>query len=161
MANNRTSIPSWDSIKESAGSGRKDVKSWIDTLIQEENPDVTQPGDPDFEIDSGANSTAMSATSSSNPARPRTIKAGYDRKNQILTIVFRDGLWYEYRGVPEEMWQGFQAAPSKGKYLAASGLDSWGDKGPANITTMPKHRRIQMASSKETADALYNKRKNR
>lgn len=162
MANKRFELPSFDEIRKRAvGSSDKSIQRWIDTLLLDENPDVASPEDSDFETDDGSHSAAMSVTSSTNPAKPRTIKAGYDRKTKILTVVFRDGTWWEYRGVPEEMWADFQSAPSKGKFLNSSGLNSWDDMGPANVAVMPKHRRIQMSSTQELADYMYNKRKNR
>lgn len=161
MANDRTKMPSYEDIKKQAVGDNKSVNRWINTLMGEENPDIAIPEDPDFEVDSGAHSAAMSVTSSSNPARPRTLKAGYDYKTKTLTVVFRDGLWWEYRNVEPEVWTGFQSAPSKGKFLISSGLNQWEDMGPANVAIMPKHRRIQMSSTQELADYMYNKRKNR
>jgi KTSC domain len=161
MANNRVNVPSFGEIqKQTIGEG-KSVNRWLNTLMSEENPDIPQAEDKDFEVDNGNNSSRLSVTSSSNPARPRTLKAGYDYKTKILTVVFRKGVWWEYRNVEPDLWLAFQSAPSKGKFLAASGLDQWDDMGPADIVAMPKHRRIQMSSTKELADYMYNKRKNR
>lgn len=73
----------------------------------------------------------LSQTSTSNPDEPRTLKAGYDDKNFIMTVEFRDGTRYNYYDVPPSMWQEFYHAFSKGRYLKASGLDDWHNKGPA------------------------------
>jgi hypothetical protein len=75
----------------------------------------------------------ISSTSTLNPNSPRTLSAGYDAENYILTVQFRDGTLYNYYDVPLEMWEAFSAADSKGKYLKASGLDDWPDdkRGPA------------------------------
>lgn len=56
-------------------------------------------------------------TSTSNPKRPRTVAAGYDRERQVLTLVFRDGTFYNYYDVSPNMWQTFKSLPSKGKYI--------------------------------------------
>ena len=161
MANRRIQVPSFGEIQAQTVGDGKSVNRWLNTLMGEENPDMPQSEDKDFQTDDGSNSAAMSVTSSSNPTKPRTIKAGYDFKNKKLTVVFRDGTWWEYRNVEPEMWSAFQSAPSKGKFLASSGLNQWDDMGPADIVAMPKHRRIQMSSTKELADYMYNKRKNR
>jgi hypothetical protein len=95
------------------------------------------------------------ATTSSNPSRPRTLSAGYDPESEVLTVLFRDGKWWEYRGVPENMWQDFKAASSKGTYLRESGLDSWDDMGPADISGMPRHRRTQLNQLTAWANNMY------
>lgn len=56
-------------------------------------------------------------TSSSNTKRPRTVAAGYDEDRSVLTVVFRDGTWYNYYEVTVSEWKAFKAAVSKGKYI--------------------------------------------
>ncbi len=56
-------------------------------------------------------------TSTSNPARPRTVAAGYDDVREVLTVVFRDGTFYNYYGVDQPTWDGFKSAHSKGPYI--------------------------------------------
>lgn len=56
-------------------------------------------------------------TSTTNPRRPRTVAAGYDPDRKTLTVVFRDGTFYNYYDVSKGMWQSFKSAPSKGKYI--------------------------------------------
>lgn len=81
------------------------------------------------------------ATSTTNALRPRTLRAGYEYKTHTLTVIFRDGRWYNYYDVPVSMWEEFRDAPSKGKYLASSGLDNWQSKGYANVGVMnPAYR---------------------
>ena len=60
--------------------------------------------DEDFQVVVAPN---LRATTSTNPKRPRTIKAGYDNKTQTMTVVFRDGTWWNYYDVPMYIWQGF------------------------------------------------------
>jgi len=74
----------------------------------------------------------LAQTSTSNPDEPRTLKAGYDDENFILTVEFRDGTLFNYYDVPPSMWQEFYYAFSKGTYLKDSGLDDWVNKGPAH-----------------------------
>lgn len=136
-------IPQWEAIDASTQTSSED---WLNTIIGGDKPDT------DFET---ADTTVLTATSSSNPAKPRTLKAGYSYKSQTLTVVFRDGTWWEYRGVPEEMWIEFKAAESKGRYLRSSGLDTWEDMGPAEVSKMPRHRRAQMNDIKAFADYMY------
>ena len=56
-------------------------------------------------------------TNTTNPDRPRTVAAGYDKDRQVITVVFRDGTFYNYYQVPYPMWQGFRMSQSKGKYI--------------------------------------------
>ena len=46
--------------------------------------------------------------------------ARYDDEAQVLEITFLNGSVYEYYGVGERVAVGFEAAESKGGYLAAS-----------------------------------------
>lgn len=99
--------------------------------------------------------TNMRATTSTNPKRPRTIKAGYDLKTQTMTVVFRDGTWWNYYDVPSYMWQGFILSESKGRYLSDSGLDQWPKMGPADPAGMPTYQRVQLNDTKEFAQYMY------
>jgi hypothetical protein len=56
-------------------------------------------------------------TSTSNIARPRTVAAGYDETRQVLTVVFRDGTYYNYYQVTPQEWDRFKASSSKGPLL--------------------------------------------
>ncbi len=56
-------------------------------------------------------------TSSTDPERPRTIASGYDPKNLILRVTFRNGDVYEYLGVSARIWSTFQRVPSPGRYV--------------------------------------------
>ena len=66
---------------------------------------------------------SIRGTSTTNYKRPRTIAAGYDPASRIMTVVFRGNVWWNYYDVPEDMWQEFEQAESKGRYLRESGLD--------------------------------------
>jgi hypothetical protein len=128
----------------------KQTSRWLDILLEGSNDAPSE----DFEIDQ-PNNTTMSVTTSSNPKRPRTLKAGYNHSTQTLTVVFRDGTWWEYRDVPEFMWYDFQQAESKGAYLRESGLDSWTNDGKADIDNMPKSQRVQLNNYQEFVDYMY------
>ena len=99
----------------------------------------------------------LKPTSTTNPARPRTVAAGYDRKLFVLTVVFPDGTWYNYYDVPENMWQEFKNSESKGRYMHMSGLDSWPSKGEANVGEMSPAKRgalnAVVASSRRAQEA--------
>ena len=63
-------------------------------------------------------------TSTSNLKRPRTVAAGYRRADGstpegqgTLTVVFRDGTYYNYYDVTPQEWQRFKIAGSKGPLL--------------------------------------------
>ena len=108
--------------------------------------------DEDFQVVVAPN---LRATTSTNPKRPRTIKAGYDNKTQTMTVVFRDGTWWNYYDVPMYIWQGFVLAESKGKYLASSGLDQWPKMGAADPAGMTSYQRVQLNDTKGFADYMY------
>jgi hypothetical protein len=154
-SNNPWSNQRKNNTDTSGNSQTKNTKYWLDVLTDEENPSIDKPKDDKFEVDNDTSFPSLATTSSTNPERPRTVKAGYDFKDEKLIVVFRDGTWWEYRGVPEFMWYDFLAAESKGKFLRQSGLDGWSDMGPVDINTMPKHRRVQMSNLKEFTDYMY------
>ena len=123
--------------------------NFIDELLKD--PKET---DPEFQVvDAGGPS--MKTTTSTNPSKPRTLKAGYDFKTKTMTVVFRDGTWWDYNNIPEDVWYDFVSAPSKGAFLRESGLDGWGDMGPSDVTKMPNHRREQMNDISGFADYMY------
>jgi hypothetical protein len=74
-------------------------------------------------------------TSSSNPERPRTVAAGYDKNRSVITVVFRDGTFYNYYEVSQAEWQDFKRRVSKGQYIYRN-LD-FKPRGPANVTSIP------------------------
>lgn len=78
------------------------------------------------------------ATTTINPKRPRTIRAGYEYATGTLTVIFRDGTWWNYYKVPSAMWEAFRTSQSKGRYLASSGLDKWENMGEPNMSAMSK-----------------------
>ena len=126
----------------------------LDVMLRDSSPVV----DEDFDVIDTVN---LRTTTSSNPSRPRTVKAGYDYKSRTLTVVFRDGTWWDYRGVPRELWEAFNAAPSKGKFMREFGLDTWDDMGPTDINRMPRHRRAQLSDIDNFVKALYGADRNK
>lgn len=56
-------------------------------------------------------------TSTTNYQRPRTVAAGYDKPRGVLTVVFRDGLFYNYYEVSPSEWAAFKARTCKGCYI--------------------------------------------
>lgn len=152
MAYKRPSMPSVEDIKSTSAPSRS--KEWLDELLSQD----TVKDDPKFEVDDSS-ALVLTTTNSTNPDRPRTLKAGYDYGTNTMTVVFRDGTWWQYNSVPMDMWEDFKAATSKGKFLRDSGLDSWPDMGPADVGSMPRHRRVQMNELSKFADTLYKQNK--
>jgi hypothetical protein len=74
-------------------------------------------------------------TSTTNFLRPRTVAAGYDKEREVLTVVFRDGLFYNYYNVSGNEWSDFKRAPSKGRFIF-NRLDSK-PRGAAVMTSLP------------------------
>lgn len=73
-------------------------------------------GKPMERMDAPAALTVI-PTSTSNLARPRTVAAGYDEDRGVLTVVFRDGTYYNYYQVTPAEWQRFKSETSKGPML--------------------------------------------
>lgn len=90
-----------------------------------------------------------SPTSSLNPARPRTVAAGYDRARRVLTVVFRDGTLYNYYGVGGNEWLAFVKSHSKGRYILRY-LDAH-VRGYADMTSVPQIHRDLMYKAARTA----------
>ena len=78
-------------------------------------------------------------TSTSNYQRPRTVAAGYDKERQVLTVVFRDGLFYNYYNVKPTEWTAFKSVVSKGRYILQH-LDSK-PRGAADMGNLPSYAR--------------------
>lgn len=81
-------------------------------------------------------------TSTTNPDRPRTVAAGYAARRMVLTVVFRDGTFYNYYEVTADMWNDFKAEHSKGEYIR-----TWLDgqpRGAANMAKSPVYAREQL-----------------
>ena len=78
-------------------------------------------------------------TSTTNPERPRTVAAGYDKSREVITVVFRDGTFYNYYEVSPVQWQAFKARISKGQYIYQE-LD-YHPRGPANVNSIPSYAR--------------------
>ena len=96
-------------------------------------------------------------TSTTNVVRPRTVAAGYDRVRQTLTVVFRDGTFYNYYEVHPRVWDEFKARKSKGKFIATY-LDAY-DRGPADVAAMPAAHREALYRITRTAQLTNRDRK--
>jgi hypothetical protein len=92
-------------------------------------------GPQNEEDDSPADLTVI-PTSTTNPKRPRTVAAGYDEDEEKLTVVFRDGTFYNYYEVDANEWQAFKANRSKGAIIYQM-LD-FKPRGPANVSSLSK-----------------------
>lgn len=87
--------------------------------IDDDTGELIVPGlkGPQEEEGSSPAPITVVPTSSSNVKRPRTVAAGYDVERSVLTVVFRDGTWYNYYEVTDAEWKDFKAMVSKGKYI--------------------------------------------
>ena len=92
------------------------------------------PGEqPDEEEDASPADITLVPTSTTNPQRPRTVAAGYDEDEMKLTVVFRDGTFYNYYEVDKNEWAAFKANRSKGAIIAQM-LD-FHPRGPADMSS--------------------------
>lgn len=81
--------------------------------------DLSIPGykGPKYEEDESPAALTVVPTSTTNPERPRTVAAGYDEDEEKITVVFRDGTFYNYYEVSRQEWQAFKTRVSKGQYI--------------------------------------------
>jgi hypothetical protein len=97
-------------------------------------------------------------TSSINPSRPRTVAAGYDSARRVITVVFRDGTFYNYYlaglggAAANRHWQTFKTARSKGQYILVH-LDSM-PRGPASVEHLPSGAREALYRAARTGQIL-------
>lgn len=109
---------------------RNDPDTWTDSKFTD--PDL-QVVTPDYARNGSVSAPLTSVTSSVNVERPRTVRAGYDSKNFILTVQFRDLTVYNYYDVSPGEWIDFNLSASKNDYIKAV-LD-FKDHGQASIST--------------------------
>jgi hypothetical protein len=88
-------------------------------------------------------------TSSTNPDRPRTVAAGYDGDREVLTVVFRDGTFYNYYTVSETEWAAFKAEYSKGRYILSK------SKGGGGLDDKPRGTARMANTSLAGREGLY------
>ncbi len=91
-------------------------------------------------------------TSTTNARRPRTVAAGFDRRRLVLTVVFRDGTYYNYYEVPPSMWQAFKARVSKGRFIRET-LD-FQPRGPADVAALSQTARETLSRLSRTGQIL-------
>ena len=99
--------------------------------------DLVIPGSkPDPMEDTSPADITLIPTSTTNPQRPRTVAAGYDEDEEKLTVVFRDGTFYNYYEVDGNEWKAFKANRSKGAIIYQM-LD-FKPRGPASVSSLSK-----------------------
>jgi KTSC domain len=108
--------------------------------------------EPDMQDEEPAELTVV-PTSTINPERPRTVAAGYDKLEEKITVVFRDGTFYNYYEVSPTEWQRFKAVVSKGRYIMAY-LDSK-PRGDADVSGMSQTARRAFYQFSRAAQRHY------
>jgi hypothetical protein len=100
--------------------------------------DLKVPGysGPQLDEDDSPADLTVVPTSTTNPKRPRTVAAGYDEDEEKLTVVFRDGTFYNYYEVDANEWKAFKANRSKGAIIYQM-LD-FKPRGPADVSSLSK-----------------------
>jgi KTSC domain len=95
----------------------------------------------------------MAPTATKHPERPRTVAAGYDSKRKVLTVIFRDGTFYNYYGVSSLEWGNFGRDRSKGehinKYLNGK------VRGAADVGSVPMAHRELLYKIARTSQVRY------
>jgi hypothetical protein len=96
-------------------------------------------------------------TATSDPTRPRTVAAGYDPSRAVLTLIFRDGTFYNYYEVTPRTWTTFRNLSTKGQFIADT-LDSH-PRGPADVSQVRPEVRQALYQVARTAQTRYGGRK--
>jgi hypothetical protein len=101
-------------------------------------------------------------TSSTNYSRPRTVAAGYTpdpdypkSDNGTMTVVFRDGTFYNYYKVTHGEWQSFHASYSKGKPWLNRGKPGWKQTSDGLFVGKPRGNADMSQVLPEVREALY------
>lgn len=96
-------------------------------------------------------------TSTTNYKRPRTIAAGWDPNSKTMTVVFRDGTFYNYYDVEPGEWLIFHSSFSKGPLLdSKSNLVVNHRHGPADVSTLSPQVKELIVRVQRTRQ-IYNK----
>ena len=56
-------------------------------------------------------------TRTSNPNRPRTMAARYNKATRTIEVRFREGATYQYSDIHPNTWRGFKNTDSPGRYI--------------------------------------------
>ncbi|CAB4123713.1 KTSC domain containing protein [uncultured Caudovirales phage] len=102
-------------------------------------------------------------TSTSNLQRPRTVAAGWEpypgeTKVGKLSVVFRDGTYYNYYDVTDTEWERFKAAPSKGPMLNPNpvpGFLMYKNRGEATLDFMSQQAQELQYRTASASQQLY------
>ena len=94
----------------------------------------------------------QSPTSTTNPRRPRTVAAGWDNERRVMTVVFRDGTFYNYYGVSGLEWWNFIRSRSKGRALLAT-FDAKA-RGYADVGGVPHAHRELLYKAARTGQVI-------
>lgn len=88
-----------------------------------------------------------------NMGRPRTVAAAYSPNKFVMTIIFRDGTFYNYYAVTYNEWLQFKGAQSKGAVLLQ---ENWKSKvrGPADMSEIDESVRVALAGAAGLAQRL-------
>jgi hypothetical protein len=132
MARKKATLPSWAEMEAMHGN--------VSDFEVETPKDVEEAGMQSY------NAPTI------NHARPRAYTIAYNPNTNTLIVVFREGQWWKYNNVPVEMWNKLKASPSTGKYLKESGLDAWGDMGPADPNDFTEATRTKINYSAQMGE---------
>jgi len=106
-------------------------------------------------------------TSTSNVSRPRTLAAGYDEAEGTVTVVFRDGTFWNYYGIRPGTWLLFKESYSKQEMLNSGAERNWQGRapgllineaswhGPANLNDMTEEAQSFFVTVSRSAQISY------
>ena len=131
-------------------------RQWEDVTEGVDNPAI--PGSYGAQTDEDESPAPLTVvpTSTTNIDRPRTVAAGYDEQEEKITVVFRDGTFYNYYEVTPSEWTAFKSRVSKGQYIYKY-LD-FKPRGPADVNSISATARKAFYKFSRGAQLHYGKR---
>jgi hypothetical protein len=129
--------------------------------VDDDTGELVVPGEqgPQFGESDAPAPISVVPTSTSNPARPRTVAAGYDRNREVITVVFRDGTFYNYYECSAGDWQKFKSVVSKGRYIYTF-LD-YKPRGEADVSSLSANARKSFYKFTRAAQIHYGGRQSK
>lgn len=146
----------FDEINDINGKLESGRGYWYDNLadkpVSPNSPATYADGTP---VDTSALGFADPAnetqfpTNTKNPERPRTVGAAWNPTKHTLTVIFRDGTFYNYYEISRREWESFKATDSPGQYIALN-LDSK-PRGFADVTDLDPQIRLMAVTAARMA----------
>ena len=146
----------YEDIEDNLSEGLEDTEKsgyYYNPYDLSDGPAGTNYSNDPRDYSDGPAPLSVIPTSTMNYKRPRTVAAGYDSQRKVLTVVFRDGTFYNYHEVAPSLWSSFKAAYSKGRFILRY-LDNK-PHGLADMGSLPSYARETLYRIARTNQIFY------